>query len=156
MNPPDPKASAINVPVFALAADADWLDWENAFAASVNFQANHRPQILPLMLFAPLTEPANPDTWEPMTTLPDNLLACSIERTMDATLLKALAQAEPVLGEIRHTASFPAISINLALPLADVYRQMTVARIQAYTLTKTHPDDVSCFFCAWSGGRAGV
>ncbi len=153
MNPPNPPAPVINVPVFALDADTNWLEFENALAASVMFQANHRPQILPLMLYAPMTEPTNLDTWEPMTTLPNNLLACSIERTMDVTILKALTHAAPVLGEIRHAASFPGLCVNLELPLADVYRQMTIAGILAFTDTKTHPDDVSCFYVR---GRAAV
>jgi len=146
MKNPGIQPPANTVPVFALDADTTWADWENALAASVKYQSSKHGKILPLMFFAPLAEPENPDTWEPMTTVPENLLVCSIERKVDGIILRALKQAEPALGEIRQAASFPAISLNLNLPLADVYRQMTVAGIQAYTVTKTHPDDVSCFF----------
>jgi len=141
MNPPQNTA-----PVFALDATATWTDWENAMLGCVEYQSSQRGKILPLMFFAPLTEPENMDAWEPMKTLPENLLIVSIERKVDGTILQALNQAAGVLGEVRHAATFPPVRINFNLPLADVYRQMTVAGILAYTLTRDGKDDPSFFF----------
>jgi hypothetical protein len=140
------KPSQNTAPVFALDAEATWTDWENAMEGCVEYQSSKRGKILPLMFFAPMTEPENLDAWEPMKTSPENLLIVCIERKVDATILKALKQAEAVLGEVRHAASFQAVGINFTLPLADVYRQMTVAGILAYTCTQTGKDDPSFFF----------
>lgn len=112
----------------------------------VEYQSSKRGKILPLMLFAPMTEPENLDAWEPMKTLPQNLLIVSIERPVDRQLLQALKQAEAVLGETRHESSCPSVSIRFDLPLADVYAQMIAAGIRAYTITKTGKDDPSFFF----------
>jgi hypothetical protein len=143
---PKIKPSSNTAPVFALDKSTSWADLENDMAACVQYQSDKRGKILPLMFFAPMTEPENLDAWEPMKTVPENLLIVSIERKVDVTILKALQQAEDILGEIRHAASFPSLSINYSLPLADVYRQMTVAGILAYTFTQAHKDDASFFF----------
>ena len=146
MKTPTPKSPTESALVFALDKSTTWADLENDMTACVNYQSAKRDKILPLMFFAPMTEPDNLDVWEPMKQVPENLLVVSIERKVDRTLLQALQQAEDVLGEIRHAASFPSININYSLPLADVYRQMAGAEILAYTLTQTHKDDASFFF----------
>jgi hypothetical protein len=146
MKTPTPKSPAETALVFALDKSTAWEDLENAMAACVNYQSAKRGKILPLMFFAPMTEPDNLDAWEPMKQVPENLLVVSIERKVDRTILQALQQAEDVLGEIRHAASFPSVSLNYGLPLAEVYRQMADAEILAYTFTQTHQDDPSFFF----------
>jgi hypothetical protein len=134
------------VPVFALDADSTWTDLENAMEGCVGYQSSKRDMILPLMLFAPMTEPENPDAWEPMKVLPENLLMVSIERHLDARILKALQQAEAVCGETQHAATCAAVSIDFDLPVADVYEQMTRAEIVSFALTYTDKDDASFFF----------
>lgn len=134
------------VPVFALDADSTWADLENAMAGCAEYQSSKRGKILPLLLFAPMTEPENPDAWEPMKVLPENLLMVSIERHLDARILKALQQAEAVCGETQHAATCPAVRIDFELPLADVYEQMTRAEIGSFALTYPGKDDPSFFF----------
>ena len=135
-----------SVPVFALEEATIWPDLENAMEGCVEYQSSKRGKILPLMLFAPMTTPENLDAWEPMKILPENLLIVSIERHIDASVLKALKWAHTTLGEVRHAASFPALSINFDLPLSDVYKQMTELGILAYTATHSGKDDLSFFF----------
>ena len=94
------KPSVNTVPVFALDDSTTWLDLENAMEASVEYQSSKRGKILPLMFFAPLTEPANPDAWLPLKTLPEHLLIVSIERHIDTKVLKALKQAQASLGDL--------------------------------------------------------
>jgi hypothetical protein len=136
------------VPVFALDATTTWDDMENAMNGCVEYQTSKLGKILPLMLFAPMTAPENPDAWEPMKVLPENMLIVSIERHVDASILKALKQAEAVCGEVRHAATFPAVQINFNadLPLADAYEQMTRAEIFAFAVTYPGKDDPSFFF----------
>ena len=137
-----------DVPVFALDAATTWDDMENAMEGCVEYQSFKRGKILPLMLFAPMTEPENPDAWEPMKVLPENLLIVSIERHVDANILKALQQAQATCGEVRHAATFPAVQINCNadLALADAYEQMSRAGIFAFALTYPGKDDPSFFF----------
>ena len=87
-----------NAPVFALDEDTMWADLEDAMAGAAQYQANTLGVIRPLMFFAPLTKPWNPDAWVPMKTTPLNLLIVSMERTADGVLREALRQAEAALG----------------------------------------------------------
>jgi hypothetical protein len=142
----DMKPIQTPIPVFALDETTTWVDLEDAMEGSVEFQSSKRGKILPLMCFAPMTEPENLDAWEPMKVLPENLLVVSIERSWDAIILKALKRAEPTLGEVCHAATFPLVRINFELPLADVYKQMTEVGILAYTMLYEGKDDTSFFF----------
>jgi hypothetical protein len=118
--------------VFALSAESDWDDLVNAMAASANYQ-NRLGKILPLFLFAPMTEPQNPDTWEPLKTLPENLLMISIERHIDRRVVHALQQIKRLCGEIHQSGSFPIlVQIDDKQPVADVYSQMERSGIRAY------------------------
>ena len=146
MKPANNNSPSETAAVFALDAGTDWEDLLNAMEACINYQSTRRGKILPLMFFAPLTEPENLDAWEPMKTVPENLLVLSLERKVDLQLLQALEQAAPVLGAISHAATCQAILLDFKLPLADVYAQMTAAGILAYTYTQTHKDDPSYFF----------
>ena len=103
------KPSSNNAPVFALDETTDWDDVENAMAASAEYQSSKLGKIIPLMFFAPMTEPDNLDTWEPMKTAPENLLIASIARSADATLLKALelTQLRVVADEGKHGKGKP-------------------------------------------------
>jgi hypothetical protein len=140
--PPEVKL----LPVFALEASSGWDDLQDAISGNANYQLTKLGTIIPLLLFAPLTTPDNLDAWVPMKTAPENLLVISLERKVDAKVLLALQQAEAELGRVRHAASFPAVSVNFELPVADVYAQMTATGILAYTLTLARPDDPSFFF----------
>ncbi len=140
------KASPNTAPVFALDAATTWADLENDMTACAQYQSDKLGKIIPLMLFAPMTEPENLDAWEPLKTLPENLLVVSIERKVDQTILQALRQTEAILWPGHPSVTAPAVSINFNLPLADVYRQMTVAGIPTHTHTQAHKDDPSFFF----------
>ena len=107
---------------------------------------SHRGNFLPLFLFAPLTAPANPDVWEPLATVPNYLLVISIERHLDAKILKALAQAEATLGPATVVSPSGPVSIDHAQPIAEVYRQMADAGLQAAYRTLIDKDDASFFF----------
>lgn len=124
-----------------------------ALDGCVAYQSNQRGKILPLAFFAPMTEPENLDAWEPMTTLPENLLIVSLERTVDATILKALTQARATLGEIYAAVAFSRVQINLNLPLADVYRRMAGVGLLACTVIQSDTDAISFFFLR---GRTAV
>lgn len=140
------------VPVFALGPDSSWNDLENAMAGSANHQLSSSGKILPLMFFAPLTEPENPDAWLPMKAVPDNLLVVSIERKVDVIVGTALQQA--AAASASSTAGKVAtVVVDFNLPLADVYRQMTVMGICTHALTFAGKDDASFFFVR---GPAGV
>ena len=140
------KPVANNAPVFALDDTTDWDDLENVMSASAEYQSSKLGKIIPLMFFAPMMEPENLDAWEPLTTLPENLFIVSIERSTDATLIKALEHAETELGALRFAASFPGVRIDFAKPLSDVYQQMEAAGIAAYAQPHPGPDDPSLFF----------
>lgn len=134
------------VPIFALDTASTWYDLENAMAGSVEYQSSKRGRILPLMLFAPMTEPENPDAWEPMKGVPENLLMVSIERSMDRRILKALQWAKALCGETQHAATCPLVRIDFERPVAEVYEQMTAAGILALAHTYAGKDDPSFFF----------
>lgn len=140
------KPASNNAPVFALDETTDWEDLENAMAACAEYQSRELGKIIPLMFFAPMTEPVNLDAWEPLKTMPQNLFIVSMERSADATVIKALKRAEAEVGELRLAASFPAVSIDFEEPLADVYQQMTAADIAAFALIHAGRDEASFFF----------
>ena len=140
------KPTANNAPVFALDDTTDWDDLENVMTASAEYQSSKLGKIIPLMFFAPMTEPENLDAWEPLTTLPENLLIVSIERSADATLIKALKHAEAELGALHFAASFPAVRIDFDEPFANIYQQMAAAGIAAFANPQSGPDDPSFFF----------
>lgn len=140
------KPVANNAPVFALDDTTDWADLENVMSASVEYQSSKLGKIIPVMFFAPMMEPENLDAWEPVTTLPENLFIVSIERSTDATLMKALKHAEAEIGELHFAASFPAVRIDFDEPLADIYQQMEAAGIAAFAHPQPGPDDPSFFF----------
>lgn len=144
---PRPMKPASNTaPVFALDETTDWEDLENAMAGCVEYQSRKLGKIIPLMFFAPMTEPDNLDAWEPLKTTPQNLFIASIARSTDAIVIKALERTETELGELRLASSFPAVRIDFEEPLADVYQQMTAADIAAFALTHTGRDEASFFF----------
>jgi hypothetical protein len=140
------KPASNNLPVFAMDETTGWEDLENVMAASVDYQSNHLGRIIPLMFFAPMTEPENLDAWEPMRSMPDNLLIVSIERSTDAVLVQALKHAEDAVGELRFAASFPAVRIDYERPFADVYQQMDAAEIAAFASPQPGRDEPSFFF----------
>jgi hypothetical protein len=134
------------LPIFALNALADWDDIENALEASVQYQTSHRGQFGPMFAFAPMTEPANPDRWEPLATSPQNLLIASIERKEDARLLKAFQHAEKKAGALLRESPGAPVSISEGQPIGDVYDQMEEAGVTAFCRLVQHKDDVSFFF----------
>ena len=134
------------LPVFALDSSGTWWDLENAMEASVRYQLEHTGKILPLMLFAPMHPPENPDTWEPLKVLPADLFIVSIERHIDARVLRALKCSHAAVGEVHQADSFPGVAVDFELPLADVYQQMDRAGILAYAQTRSGKDDPSFFF----------
>ena len=140
------KPVSNNAPVFALDDSTDWDDLDNVMAASAEYQLKHHRRIIPLMFFAPMTEPENLDAWVPMKTLPERLLIVSIERSTDATLMKAFEHAEADLGELRLSASCPQVCIDFEEPFAHVYEQMEAAGIAAYASPQPGRDDPSFFF----------
>ena len=133
-------------PVFALDATSTWDDLEIALDGCAAYQSAQRGKILPLAFFSPMTEPENMDAWEPMKTAPENLLIVSIERAVDATILKALLQAKATVGEIHVAFPDSHVQIDFGLPLADVYRQMADAGILAATMIRGDTDALSFFF----------
>lgn len=140
------KDPANNAPVFAIDETTDWEDLENIMSASVEYQLSKLGKIIPLMFFAPMTEPQNLDAWEPMTTLPQNLFIVSIERSTDATLIHACTRAGAELGELRFSVSCPSVRIDFDQPLADVFRQMKAADISAFASPHAGADAPSFFF----------
>jgi hypothetical protein len=140
------KPASNNAPVFALDETSGWEDLDNAIAASAEYQSSKLGKIIPLMFFAPMTEPDNLDAWEPLQTLPQNLFITSIERSTDAIVIQALDQAEAELGELRFSAYCPAVCIDFDEPFADVYQQMAAAHIAAFAHTSPGNDDASFFF----------
>ena len=141
MNPPQNNAA-----VFPLDEDFSWEDLEDAMTGCANWQSANRGKIIPLLFFAPMTAPQNPDAWEPMKGSPQHLFIISIERSSDATLMKALTHAAPALGEVRDAWDCPQLTLDFALPLADVFAKMAAADVSACTLTKLGKDDASFFF----------
>ena len=141
------------IPVFALDETYGWEDLEDAMSGCVEWQSANRGKIIPLMLFAPMTEPENPDGWEPMKVMPDGLLAISIERTWDALLFKALKRAHRVVGPVPDARHCREVTIDFEAPLAEIYRQMDTAKVRAFTMVKPGRDDPSFFFLR---GRAAV
>ena len=134
------------VPVFALAPASNWGDLENAIAGSVAYQSAKLGRILPLILFAPMMEPANPDTWEPVKSVPENLLIVSVERSMDRRILKALQWARAGCGELQHDGACARVSIDFEGLVAAVYEQMTYADICSFARVFPGKDDPSFFF----------
>jgi hypothetical protein len=133
-----------NLPVFALDPFLKWNDLENAIEGCVQYQNATTGKIRPVMLFAPMTEPENPDTWQPMKVLPENLLLISIERSWDALLLKAFARARAVLGQ--PAAIFPSVWSQPQALIADLYSEMTKAGMVSYKELHDGKDDLSFFF----------
>jgi hypothetical protein len=91
-----------------------------------------------------MTEPANPDTWQPMKVLPDNLLLVSIARSWDALMLKAFARARDVLGQ--PTAVFPSVWSKPQALIADIYSEMAKSGLVSYKELHADKDDLSFFF----------
>jgi len=140
-----------SLPVFALDPFLTWSDLENAIEGCVQYQNSTTGKIRPVMLFAPMTEPANPDTWQPMKVLPDNLLLVSIERSWDALMLKAFARARDVLGQ--PTAVFPSVWSQPQALIADIYSEMAKSGVVSYQELHADKDDLSFFFLR---GRATI
>ncbi|MCX6897342.1 MAG: hypothetical protein NT105_01460 [Verrucomicrobia bacterium] len=147
MKPPD-----YILPVFALEATATWGDLVNEAEAVVNYEAKELGYALPLILFSPMTKPANPDCMEPMETPPENLFVISIERDMDALVLKALEEARRVLGEVVPAPVQSGVAINYELPLADIFEQMRKVGVQTDWCESSNKVDASYFFLL--GGAA--
>jgi hypothetical protein len=148
------KQRSLTMPVFALDESTDWdLDLLNALDGSVEYQSRERGRILPLFCFAPMTTPANPDRWEPLRTPAENLLVVSIERSIDARVLKALELAARTPGFVLPTDALPQVRIDHTLLIADAYRQMSEAQITALHELHYGKDDMS-FFCL--RGRSAV
>ena len=140
------KAASNHAPVFALDESTDWDDLDNVMSASAAYRVKHHGRIIPLMFFAPMTEPENLDAWLPMRTTPEHLFIVSIERSTDATLIKAFQHAEAELGELRLSASCPAVQIDFEEPFAAIYQQMEAADIAAFASLMPGRDDPSFFF----------
>lgn len=140
------KKRSRTMPVFALDESVDWDDLENALEASAEYQSSQRGVILPLFAFAPMTEPANLDQWEPMKSVPQDLFLVSVERRIDARVLEALEKAAPLLGPVVRAEAAAPVRIDLTLPLADIYRQMAEAAVAAFAETRLGKDDPSFFF----------
>jgi len=138
MQPPN------NLPVFALDSSWAWNDLEDAMEACVQYQNTTTGKIRPVMLFAPMTEPENPDTWQPMKVLPENLLLLSIERSWDALMLKALARIPAVAGQ--PVARFPSVWSTPQALIADIYSEMAKAGLASHKELHDGKDDVSVFF----------
>ena len=134
------------LPVFALDSTTDWDGLHNAVLGFLRHHESRGKKFGPIMAFAPMTEPENPDTWEPMKAFPQNLLLFSLARHADAVILTALEQARDVLGEVRHASAFLLVRVNEHRPLADVYAQMERAGILSFAWTNPGPDDPSFFF----------
>ena len=135
-----------SVPVFALEEHTGWFDLEDAMTGSIEYQSTHLKHVLPLMFFAPMTTPDNLDAWEPMKEFPQNLLAISIERDMDARVLLALRQAEPEIGPVGIAPECTAVEVHYRLPLTDVFAQMDAAKLCAYAHTYLKEDSPMFFF----------
>lgn len=133
-----------NLPVFALDSSWAWNDLEIAMEACVQYQNTTTGQIRPLMLFAPMTEPENPDTWQPMKVLPENLLLLSIARSWDALMLKAFARIPAVSGQ--PVARFPSVWSRPQALIADLYSEMAKAELASHKELHDGKDDVSFFF----------
>ena len=140
------KPVSNDAPVFALDESTDWDDLDNVMAASAEYQLKHHGRIIPLMFFAPMTEPENLDAWLPMRTAPERLFIVSIERSTDAALMKAFEHAEAELGDLRLSASCPQVCIDFEEPFAHVYEQMEAAEIAAFAHLMPGRDDPSFFF----------
>ena len=150
------KPAPNTAPVFALAEETTWDDVDNAMAASAEYQSSKLGKIIPLIFFAPLTEPANPDAWEPMGKMPLNLLIVSIERSTDATMREALRHAAADLGAPEPALGFvpPGMEIEIEDEglLAEVYERMTAADLRFHAHEQTGEDDPSFYFVR--GGAA--
>jgi hypothetical protein len=133
-----------NLPVFALDPFLTWNDLENAMGACVQYQSSTTGIIRPVMLFAPMTEPENPDTWQPMKVLPENLLLVSIERSWDALMLKAFDRARDVLGQ--PATVFPSVWGRPEALIADIYSAMAKSGMVSYKELHEDKDDPSFFF----------
>ncbi len=141
-----------NAAVFALDADFLWDDLEDAMSGCVNWQSANRGRIIPLLFFAPMTAPANPDAWEPIQGPPRHLFIISIEHSSDATLRRAIRHASAVLGDLREPANCAEVDIAFdGHPIAEVYAQMEAAGILAYRYSSLAKDDVSFFFIRGPG-----
>jgi hypothetical protein len=153
----DAKMSEYDQPIFALDPSADWDDLTNAMEASVQYQVSEHGKFGSMFAFAPMTEPANPDAWEPLADPPQNLLAASIERKLDARLLKAFKQAEGTAGPLllQSSPESPVWIDELKL-IADVYDQMEKFGITAFCRLGTHENDVSFFFLRGLDGILAV
>ncbi|MEP6810776.1 MAG: hypothetical protein ABI992_11075 [Chthoniobacterales bacterium] len=137
------------ISVFPLAASTDWVDdLENALDASMQTQRAIRGEFYPLFAFSPMTEPANPDAWEPLGYLPQDLFLISIERSWDKKILRALAQLEREGMAVAHAtaAAAPLVIIDEAGLIADVYDQMAAAELTVFTKTGDDVDSMSFFF----------
>ncbi|MCX7009380.1 MAG: hypothetical protein NTY53_19405 [Kiritimatiellaeota bacterium] len=60
-------------------------------------------------------------------------------------MLKALQQAEPVLGPLHHVAQCPALKINFEEPIAQVYQQMAIAGMRVLTYKYKRPKSRAIF-----------
>ncbi len=148
--------SANNAPVFALAEETTWDDVDNAMAASAEYQSSKLGKIIPLFFFAPLTEPANPDAWEPMRKTALNLLIISIARSTDATVRAALRQAAAELGAPDPAPGFDPPGMEIEIEdeglLAEVFARMTAVDLRFHAHEQMGEDDPSFYFVR--GGAA--
>lgn len=92
-----------------------------------------------------MTEPANPDVWEPKDSPPENLLLVSIERDRDKVVLKPLAGAERVLGAAVHESPDAAVLVDDTLPITEAYTQMEHAGLKVFCRTRDGSDAMSFF-----------
>jgi hypothetical protein len=94
-----------------------------------------------------MTEPANPDKWEPLQTPPGNVLIASIDRGRDQRLIKAFELAKCEVGRlfVNNSPDSP-VRVDGELPVADVYQQMEQSGVTAFCTTGTHEHDFSFFF----------
>ncbi len=151
MKPPSNTA-----PVFALAEETTWDDVDNAMAASAEYQSSKLGKIIPLFFFAPLTEPENPDAWQPMRKTALHLLIVSIARSTDVTVREALRHAAAELGAPQPVPGFVSPGMEIEIKddglLADVFQRMTAADLRFHAHEQTGEDDPSFYFVR--GGAA--
>ncbi len=136
---------ARNYSTFALGKETTWDGLTNAMEAYLRHETATTGTFTPLFFFAPTTEPANPDLWQPLPGMAENTLIISIARHWDTTIVKALEHMKDSIGKIYYPGD-TSIGINYTLPIADVYQQMNRAEINIYSRTGTHPDDPSFYF----------
>ena len=136
-----------SIPIFPLGPEAVWEDVLNAIEASVQYQSEHGGTFGPLFAFAPMTEPDDPDRWEPLAVPPLHLLLVSASRTADATMLKVFARAEPQIGALHRDSPGSRVKFAWEEQVAVLYDVMEEQEVVAYRFSTGQGADDCTFFC---------